>query len=187
MNKHKTLYVKSRNQWRRWLSKNFDKEKEIWLVFPKKTSGIKRIAYNDAVEEALCFGWIDSTAKKLDEKNTIQRFTPRNPRSTYSQANKERIKWLYSKNLLHPSVKQAVKYMLGEKFIFPEDIIQAIKKDKIAWINFNKCSPSYKRIRMAYIDGARKRPEEFKKRLYNFIEKIKNNKTIGYGGIDKYY
>jgi uncharacterized protein YdeI (YjbR/CyaY-like superfamily) len=187
MDKYKTLYVTNRNQWRKWLSNNFENEKEIWLILPKKSSGIQRITYNDTVEEALCFGWIDSTVRTLDEKNTIQRFTPRNPRSTYSQSNKERIKWLHSKNLLHPSVKETVKYILSEEFVYPKDIIKAIKKDKIAWINFNKYSPSYKRIRVAYIDGARNRPKEFNKRLFNFIEKTKNNKIIGYGGIDKYY
>ncbi len=64
----KTLYVTDRQAWRKWLAENYDKEKEIWLIYPKKASGKPRILYNDAVEEALSFGWIDSTAKKLMKK-----------------------------------------------------------------------------------------------------------------------
>ena len=69
----------------------------------------------------------------------------------------------------------------------PPDIIDKIKSDKIAWENYQEFSPSYKRIRVAYIDGARKRPEEFRKRLANFIAKTRKNKQIGFGGIEKYY
>lgn len=71
-----TLYAKDRNSWRDWLTENFEKEKEVWLVFPSKKSGEVSISYNDAVEEALCFGWIDSTVRKLDDNHRIQRFTP---------------------------------------------------------------------------------------------------------------
>jgi uncharacterized protein YdeI (YjbR/CyaY-like superfamily) len=187
MNKLKTLYVVDRKEWRKWLKKNFDKEKEIWLIFPKKSSGKSRIPYNEAVEEALCFGWIDSKVRSFDEENTIQRFSPRKPKSSYSQANKERLGWLLKENLVHPSFKDSVEKVLKEIFVFPPDIISAIRNEKKAWDNYLKFSPSYKRIRIAYIDAARKRPEEFKKRLANFIEKTKDNKLIGFGGIGKYY
>jgi uncharacterized protein YdeI (YjbR/CyaY-like superfamily) len=117
----------------------------------------------------------------------MQRFSPRNPKSTYSQANKERLRWLLKKDMIHPSLKESVKKILQEKFVFPPDIIKAIKKDKKAWENYQKFSESYKRIRVAYIEGARKRPEEFNKRLSNFINKTRNNKLIGFGGIEKHY
>ena len=182
-----TLYLIDRKQWRKWLEKNYDKKKDIWLIYPKKASGKKRIVYNDAVEEALCFGWIDSTIKSLDEENSIQRFSPRNPKSNYSQTNKERIKWLLDHEMIHPSIQKTAEKIASEKFIFPEDIIKTIKGDKIAWENYNKFSDSYKRIRIAYINGARKRPNEFKKRLKNFIENSRKNKQIGFGGIEKYY
>ena len=187
MNTIKTLYVTNRKDWRKWLEKNFDTEKEIWLVYPKKSSGKIRIIYNDAVEEALCFGWIDSTVKSLDEENNLQRFTPRNPKSGYSQQNKERMKWLLENDLLHPSQLEKAKEIAAEKFVFPKDIVDEIKKDKIAWKNYNAFSDAYKRIRISYIDTARKRPDEFKKRLNNFITKTKENKQIGFGGIEKYY
>ena len=182
-----TLYVTNRDDWRAWLEKNFDREKEIWLIFPHKSSGKSRISYNDAVEEALCFGWIDSIVKKFDEESSAQRFSPRNPKSSFSQPNKERLRWLVKEKRLHPSMVDLVNKVLQEKYLFPPDIINAIKTDKEVWKNYQKFSPGYRRIRIAYIDAARKRPEEFAKRLENFIEKTRQNKQIGFGGIEKYY
>lgn len=187
MDKLKTLYVAHRKDWRAWLERNFEKEKEIWLVYPKKSSGKPRISYNDAVEEALCFGWIDSKVKSIDEDNSAQRFTPRNPKSNYSQANKERLKWLLHKNLLHSSMLDIANKITKEKFAFSPNIIDTIKNDNIAWENYQRFSASYKRIRVAYIEAARNRPEEFQKRLANFIVKTRENKHIGFGGIEKYY
>lgn len=85
---NKIKYFNSREDWRNWLTNNFETTDEIWFIFHQKSSGKKSILYNDAVEEALCFDWIDSTIKSLDKEHRIQRFTPRNPKSTYSQANK---------------------------------------------------------------------------------------------------
>lgn len=123
MGKRKTLYVANRNDWLAWLVEHFDKEDEIWLVYPQKPSGKPRISYNDAVEEALCFGWIDSTIKTIDEDNNAQRFLPRNPQSNFSQANKERLKWLLKENMLHPSMQDIAKKVFKEKFVFPPDLI----------------------------------------------------------------
>jgi uncharacterized protein YdeI (YjbR/CyaY-like superfamily) len=109
----KTLRVSGRSEWRKWLEKNYDKEKEIWLVFPKVSSGKTRIEYNDAVEEALSFGWIDSTVKRIDENFTAQRFTPRNPKSRYSQANIERLKWLVKEGKVIPSVRDSIRDILN--------------------------------------------------------------------------
>ena len=88
----KTLHITNRKDWRDWLKKNYKTEKEIWLVYHKKATGKPRIEYNDAVEEALCFGWIDSIVKTLDEEHTVQRFSPRKPKAKYSQANIERLR-----------------------------------------------------------------------------------------------
>ena len=148
----------------------------------------KSIAYNDAVEEALCFEWIDSTIKPLDKEHRIQRFTPRKPKSTYSQANKERLKWLLANKMIHPEFEDKIRTVLSDPFIFPNDIMDRLKEDEIAWRNYRHFSDAYKRIRIAYIEAARKRPEEFEKRLNNFICKVKENKMItGFGGIEKYY
>ena len=80
-----TFYAATRLEWRKWLKKNYKIEKEIWLVYYKKATGKPRIEYNDAVEEALCFGWIDSIVKKIDDQSFVQRFSRRNPKTGYSQ------------------------------------------------------------------------------------------------------
>jgi uncharacterized protein YdeI (YjbR/CyaY-like superfamily) len=183
----KTLYVQDAESWRKWLSRNHNKEKEIWLIYYKKSCGKKRIPYNDAVEEALSFGWIDSTAKKIDEEKFAQRFTPRNPKSPYSEANKARLRHLAKEGKIIPEVLAKVKPILSEKYVHPKDILAAIRKNKAAWVNFRKFSPNYRRIRIAYVDGFRDRPDYFKKALANLIKQSEKNKQIGFGGIEKYY
>ena len=183
----KTFYAKNRKEWRQWLRKNYKTEKDIWLIYYNKESGKPRVAYNDAVEEALCFGWIDSTAKKIDKERFAQRFSPRNPKSSYSQANKERIKKLLQQKKVIASVRKTVEHFSSENFEIPNDILKEIKKNKEAWKNFRKFSGSYIRIRIAYIDGSRRRPDEFKKRLNNFIKMTEANKLFGIIGIEKYY
>ncbi|MBN1245410.1 YdeI/OmpD-associated family protein [Candidatus Bathyarchaeota archaeon] len=183
----KLLYVTDRNAWRAWLAEHYGKEKEVWLVFPKKASGEPRIPYNDAVEEALCFGWIDSKAKRVDENSYAQRFSPRKPNSKYSQANKERLKELVRLGKVLPSVQATLGEILNEEFTIPSDILEEIKANKAAWANFQKFSPAYKRIRIAFIEGARNRPAEFRKRLKYFVEMTEKNKQFGFGGIEKYY
>jgi len=183
----KTFYAKNRKEWRQWLRKNYKTEKDIWLIYYNKESGKPRIPYNDSVEEALCFGWIDSTAKKIDKERFAQRFSPRNPKSTYSQANKERLKKLLKQKKVIVSVRKKVEHFLSEDFKIPADILKEIKKNKEAWKNFQKFSDSYIRIRIAYIDGSRSRQNEFKKRLKNFIKMTADNKQFGLKGIEKYY
>jgi uncharacterized protein YdeI (YjbR/CyaY-like superfamily) len=188
MKKDCILNITTRAGWRNWLQLNFNTKTEIWLAYAKKFSGEERILYNDAVEEALCFGWIDSTNKSLGKDRTMQRFTPRKAGSNYSQPNIERLKWLAENKLIHPTFVDTAQEIISREFVFPKDILEAIKKDKTAWNNYIKFSEPYKRIRIAYIDSARNRPDEFSKRLKNFFQKTRDNKLIkGFGGIDKYY
>ncbi len=183
-----TKYFTDREEWRKWLRTNFETKDDIWLEYPLKKTGRKRILYNDAVEEALCFGWIDSTVKSLNEETTIQRFCKRRNNSSFSQPNMERLKWLFDNKMIHNSVKNEVLEIIKKEFIFSKDILKKLKSDKSVWENYQNFSEPYKRIRMAYIESAKKRPEEFEKRLNNFINRTKENKLIkGFGGIDKYY
>jgi uncharacterized protein YdeI (YjbR/CyaY-like superfamily) len=182
-----TLYVTNRNEWRDWLQKHYTSEKEIWLVYYKKHTGKPRIPYNDAVEEALCFGWIDSTVKRIDEDRFAQRFSLRNPKSSYSQANRERLRELIRQGKVAQDVLATVSDVAEEEFEIPPDILKAIKASKKAWKNFQGFSQAYIRIRIAFIDAARNRPQEFKKRLRYFIEMTEQNKQFGFGGIEKYY
>ena len=188
MNDKNIVFSATREQWRAWLSDHFETEDEAWFVFPTVGSGEKGVSYNDAVEEALCFGWIDGRAGTLDKTHQLRRFTPRRAGSSYSQPNIERLIWLDSKGMIHPKVRACVEKIISAPFVFPDDIIEAIKEDADAWRNYRSFTEPYKRIRVAYIDAARKRPEEFRRRLENFIKKTREGKLIvGYGGIDKYY
>jgi len=184
----KVFYTSKREIWREWLHEHFETENEIWFVFPMKESGEEALSYNDAVEEALCFGWIDSTIKHIDPTHRAQRFTPRKKGSPYSRPNIERLIWLEKQGMLHPSIRERVLPLIRAPYVFPDDILAAIKADAAAWENYEKFSEPYRRIRIAYIDAARKRPDEFTKRLENFIKKTRGGKRIvGFGGIEKYY
>lgn len=183
-----TFYTSDRSEWRAYLAAHFETASEIWFVFPMKESGENSLPYNDAVEEALCFGWIDSTIKHIDPLHRAQRFTPRRRGSPYSQPNIERLIWLDARGMIHPKVREGVLPIIRAPFVFPPDIIDAIRQDEAVWENYKRFSDSYKRIRVAYIEAARKRPDEFQKRLKYFMDKTRGNKLImGYGGIDKYY
>ena len=99
----KTFYAKDRKAWREWLSKNHDKEKEIWLVYFRKATGKPTVTYNEAVEEALCFGWIDSIEKGIDEERFMDRFTPRKPKSNWSPSNRARARRLIESKQMTPA------------------------------------------------------------------------------------
>ncbi len=183
-----TFYTAERSVWRKYLEDHFETAREIWFVFPMKESGEKSLSYNDAVEEALCFGWIDSTIKHIDPVRRAQRFTPRRKGSPYSRPNIERLIWLDDRGLIHPKVRESILPLIRAPFVFPSDIIDALRQDETVWENYSRFSEPYRRIRIAYIEAARNRPEEFRKRLDSFVGKTRRNKLItGYGGIEKYY
>jgi uncharacterized protein YdeI (YjbR/CyaY-like superfamily) len=109
-------------------------------------------------------------------------------RIPYSQANIERLRWLLNENLIHPSLEGLVKDLASLDYVFPQDILDQIKQNLLAWKNYQAFPGGYRRIRIAYIDSARKRPEEFARRLAHFIAKTIENKLLpGHGGIEKYY
>jgi len=186
----KTIYIATRREWRAWLRANYKTEKSVWLIYYRKESGKPRLPYNDAVEEALCFGWIDSTIKKVDHERFAQRFSRRNPKSPYSQANIERLRALIAKGKVVKDVLETLPRIddpIGAKFVVPRDILEAVKADKEAWENFKRFSPSYIRIRVGFIDRSRNRPDAFKTRLNYFVKMTAKGKQFGFGGIEKYY
>jgi uncharacterized protein YdeI (YjbR/CyaY-like superfamily) len=180
----KTLYVTARKGWRKWLAKNHSKEKEIWLVYYKKSSGKPRISYNAAVEEALCYGWIDSTIKKVDEESFAQRFTPRRPNSQLSELNKERIRRLIKQKKITLIGLKAISHVFNSteenEFIVPEEILERIKENALAWKNFQELPLWYKKIRISYIGSKVEGKKEFEKRLNYFIKMTAKNKRIGF-------
>jgi uncharacterized protein YdeI (YjbR/CyaY-like superfamily) len=179
VNVGETLYVHRRADWRRWLRANFRRKTEIWLVLPHKASGRPGLVYKDAVEEALCFGWIDGLKKKGGVDEAVQRFTPRRPRSPFSQPNRERLRRLLEERRVHPSIRAAAEAVVRQPFVFPEDVLGAIRRNKIAWAWFRRQSAPYRRIRVAWVDAARRRPDEFRKRLRNLVRASATGEILG--------
>ena len=171
----KTLYVADREQWRAWLAEHHDKEKEIWLIYYKKGSGKPRIPYNDAVEEALCYGWIDSIVKGIDDKKYTQRFTPRKPKSNLSAMNRERVRRLLDQDKMTAAGLAAIEHVFDADeqpapLAIAPDIAQALQQDRETWRNFQGFPDSYKRIRIAFIEGARAAPGGFRAAIAVLLE-----------------
>ena len=125
--------------------------------------------------------------RTLDEDRFAQRFSVRRTGSHYSQANLERLRALLKEGKVAKDVMESLPDLSGHIFIIPADILKAIKSNAKAWRNFQRFSPPYIRIRVAFIDGVRNRPAEFEKRLSHFIRMTEQNKQFGFGGIDKHF
>lgn len=180
-----TFYAPSRRAWHAWLLRNRARKSEIWLIYYKKASGKPRVSYNDAVDEALCFGWIDSTAKAIDEERFAQRFTPRRSNSQLSQLNQERILKLISEWRMTAAGLAAVSHVFNHrklrKFVIAKDILNAIKANPAAWKYFLLLPERYKRIRISYIESQRRHSHAaFNKSLNYFIKKTAVNKRFGF-------
>jgi len=178
------LYVINRDDWRLWLAKNHDKEKEIWLIYYRKSSGKPRISYNDAVEEALCYGWIDSIFKNIDEEKFVQRFSPRKPKSVLSEMNRERIRQLIEQGKMTPVGLASIAHVFDPnkergKLIIARDILKLLKQNKETWKNFQKFPDSYKRVRIGWIEEARIHSKFFNQRLNYFLKMTAKNKKYG--------
>jgi uncharacterized protein YdeI (YjbR/CyaY-like superfamily) len=183
----KTLYVTNRRSWRTWLAKHHRIKKEIWLVYYRKETGKPRLSYNAAVEEALCYGWIDSTVKALDEERLAQRFSPRIRTSGLSQMNKERIRVLIARKKMTKAGLAAVAHLFdpakddAADFVVPPDILRALKANKRAWENFQKFPECYRRIRIAFIETRKRHgQEQFQRSLRHFIDLTAKNKRFGF-------
>lgn len=176
----RTLYIPDRAGWRAWLREHYRTEPDVWLVYYRAETGKPRVSYNDAVEEALCFGWIDSTVKKLDGERFAQRFSPRRPGSGYSQPNRERLRRLVAAGRVADVVLPSVEPILREPFVAANDILAALRDDPAGWSNFQGFSEPYQRIRIAFVEAARARPEEFGKRLRHLVRMNAAGKQFGH-------
>jgi uncharacterized protein YdeI (YjbR/CyaY-like superfamily) len=183
-NNIKTFYAKTRKQWRVWLQNNHTIEKSVWLIIYKKESKTPSVYYPEAVDEALCFGWIDSKPNKRDEESYYQFFSKRNPKSNWSKANRERVEKLMEQGLITPSghamIDLAKKTGTWEALvevqnsIIPEDLQKSFNKNKIAFKNFSAFPTSSKRIILEWILNAKK-PETRQKRVEETIELAAKN------------
>jgi uncharacterized protein YdeI (YjbR/CyaY-like superfamily) len=183
----KTFYPKTRAEWRSWLSANYNKEQEIWLVYYRKETGEPRISYNVAVEEALCYGWIDSIEKSLDQERFVQRFTPRKPGSTLSPMNRERVRSLIRSGKMTAAGLKAIAHAFNpekdlneEKLVIPAAILKKLKANSKAWENFQKFPGDYQRIRIAYIESRKRHGmKQYDHALKHFIKQTASGKLIG--------
>ena len=181
------LYLTNRKDWRLWLSKHHKTESEIWLIYYRKETKKLRIPYDDAVLEALAYGWIDSTVKKIDTESFAQRFSPRRSKSVLSQMNKERIRELIKEKKMTKAGLEAISHAFNpktdkdEKLKISSDTLKTLQANKEAWKYFQKMPPSYQRIRIAYIDSYKQHSVNmYKKTLAHFIKRTAQNKRIGF-------
>lgn len=174
------LKAKNREELRLWLENNYETQKECWVIVKRgRPQNDDTFWYIDAVEEALCFGWIDSTVKKLDNGITIQRLSPRKKGSIWSELNKERCRRMEKLGKMTQAGKKVLPDMSEKGFNIDIDILEELKKDEIVWANFHKFPSLYQRVRIDTIQIKKKNPQLFQKRLEKLIENTK--KGIMYG------
>lgn len=185
----KQVYIKTRAEWRNWLTQNHDKNSGIWLVFYKKHSNNLTLEYDAAVEEALCFGWIDSIIKKLDDEKYVRKFTPRRPFSRWSELNKKRVKKLMRQGLMRKSgigrvteAKEAGLWKESDRpkisFEIPKELEIALAKNNKARIFFDQLAPTYQKQFIGWISMA-KRQETKNRRVGESIALLDQGKKLG--------
>ena len=186
MKKIPTVHVRTRAEWRTWLQANHDSVAEIWLLFDKKHTGQPAVAYEDSIEEALCFGWVDSLIRRIDDSRYARKFTPRKPESNWSTINCRRYAKMQAQGLL---TKAGLERPPTDRIVdipprpprgqdVPDYMATALKKDRAAWAFFEKLAPSHRWNYVRWIDQA-KRPETRERRLQQAIEKLTAGQTLG--------
>jgi uncharacterized protein YdeI (YjbR/CyaY-like superfamily) len=189
MNLNNILYFKNRNEWRTWLETNHKNSKEVWLIHYKKCSSKKSINHVDAVEEALCFGWIDSKLKKIDKDRFILKYTPRKSKSIWSKINKEKAEEMIALGKMTKSgldkIEEAKRQGLWDsaytskvKDRIPSDLKQALIVNSKAWYNFQHFANSYRNMYIGWVKSA-KSEETRKRRIHEVAKKALENKKPG--------
>jgi len=184
----RTMYVTSRDEWRAWLKNHHASETEIWLIYHKKNSGQPRIPYEHAVEEALCFGWIDSLVKRIDDEKFAQKFTPRRDCTRWSALNKRRVRRLIKEGRMTEVGLAKIDLALldeeppatskkGDRGL-PRFVKQALIANPKAWKHFQDLAPSCRRNCIAWIMDAKK-IETRQRRLREVISLLEQNKKLG--------
>ena len=178
-----TLRVESRRQWRAWLTKRHASSPGVWLVFYKAHTGVESIPLEDMVREALCFGWVDSLVKRLDDDRFAIKVTPRRPTSKWSDINRKRWKELEAAGLLTPAGRAAAptdhSYAPRPVVpVLPAYIARALKANPGAWKFFRELSPTCRRDFVVWIHIA-KRPETRERRIRESLDLLASGKRLG--------
>jgi uncharacterized protein YdeI (YjbR/CyaY-like superfamily) len=183
----KTFLAQTPDQWRQWLDEHHDSESEVWLIFYKRHTGVGSIAHSDALDEALCFGWVDSLVKRLDESRYAIKFTPRNVDSRWSTMNRNRYAALKAAGRLKPSgINRApTDRSYGQRpprfqmpSTLPRYIQAALRKQPAARRYFEELPPSHRRRYVGWIESA-KREETKVRRLQEAIRLLTAGKPLG--------
>jgi uncharacterized protein YdeI (YjbR/CyaY-like superfamily) len=180
---------RNREQWRNWLEKNHARETEVWLVFLKQHTGEPNVSYNEAVEEAVCFGWIDGVKRSIDEDRYMHRFTPRRADSKWSKLNKERAQRMIEAGQMAPAGNKSIELAKDSGrwtepvsartiLTMPSELNVQFKRNKKAATFFASIAPSYQRQYIAWIATA-KRPETKKRRVDEAIRLLKRGQKLG--------
>lgn len=172
------LPVKSRGELRAWLQENGKTAKFCWVLVRMKPEP-DRLLYLDAVEEALCFGWIDGVKKKLSETELAQRLSPRGKNSSWTELNKERVRRLDRLGFMSEEGRRVLPDMNPDSFQIDKEIERRLKEDKQAYANFMAFPDLYRRVRIDTIQSVKNQPELFKSRLDKFITNTMENKMYG--------
>jgi uncharacterized protein YdeI (YjbR/CyaY-like superfamily) len=158
------FHAPDRSTWRSWLEENHTSSPEVWLVYYKSHTGQPSISYDESVEEALCFGWIDSLIQKIDEDRYARKFTPRRPGSPLSDTNKRRVSKIIAEGRMTPTGLAKIDYPPDEPpaepirqvLVIPEWISLGLKQNTNAWENFSHLPPSHKKRYIAWLSSAKK-------------------------------
>ena len=174
------LSVSNREEFREWLSRHYATEKECWIIVKRGEPKSDNVFwYVDAVEEAMCFGWIDSTTKTLKSGITTQKFAPRKANSLWSELNKERCRRMEKLGKMTDAGRAVLPDMSESGFIIDEVILNALQADKIVWDNFMNFPPLYRRVRIDTIQIKKKQPELFNSRLQKLIDNTRQGIMFG--------
>ncbi|RKN75783.1 YdeI/OmpD-associated family protein [Paenibacillus ginsengarvi] len=171
----KIVEVHTREEWRNWLSDHHTGEPYCWVLTTKD----EPVTYLDLVEEALCFGWIDSTRKKMNETQTAQRYSPRRKNSNWTELNKERVRRLDRLGLMTEAGRKVLPDMSAESFTIDEAILAELRQDEALYRHFQHMPELYVRIKLDNIQSVRSDAELYRKRLTKFIEHTRNNRMYG--------
>jgi len=172
-----TFKPADRAAWRAWLERNHQAASEIWLLFDDRPD-VPSVSYLDAVEEAICFGWIDSTGKRVSSDELGLRFAPRRPKSNWTELNKERARRLIRLGLMTDAGRAALPD-LEKPIVVAGDIVVALQAEPGAWTNFEAFPDLYRRVRVGNIEEMRKNGSEFERRLNNLVQKSAANQMFG--------
>lgn len=178
MEMHNVLTARTRAELRAWLAANSGTERECWVVVGMKPAP-DRVLYLDAVEEALCYGWIDSTKKKLSPGQVAQRLSPRKPGSSWTELNKERVRRLERLGRMTEAGRRVLPDMDPASFAIDPAIENRLRADPAIYANWEAFHPLYRRIRIDTIQSVRSQPELYEARLAKLIDQTRAGKLYG--------